>query len=216
MNWKRRGMTRLCPTFRHYSGICMEGMRKTTIMIAGLPGRDLNPGPPECQPLGNDFRFLLFLSFILLSFFLFSSLLLPSLLDLHVPPFLLRSSELRIVIRHRVCVLQVEMTWRFWAVGDEIGGVCDALKEWRGHVSRAYKCRRCPCSLTEVILVSWKALVNMKTSLKLKNHASKEFHCERLHGSKVEAEVWPIYIHFCRSSRTICISPCAIQTMIYN
>jgi hypothetical protein len=32
-----------------YSGICLEGMRKTTKKLNQLPGRDLKPGPPEYE-----------------------------------------------------------------------------------------------------------------------------------------------------------------------
>lgn len=35
--------------------------------------------------------------------------------------------------------------------------------------------------------------MTMKPLLKLKNHETREFHSDRLHNSKVESEVWPIY-----------------------
>ena len=34
----------------------------------------------------------------------------------------------------------------------------------------------------------------MKPLLKLQNHETKDFQYDRLHNSKVEAEVWPLYI----------------------
>jgi hypothetical protein len=36
----------------------------------------------------------------------------------------------------------------------------------------------------------------MKALLKLRNLETKEYHCDRLHDSKAEAEVWPVDIVF--------------------
>jgi hypothetical protein len=38
--------------------------------------------------------------------------------------------------------------------------------------------------------------VTMKPLLKLRNHETKEYQCDRLHNSKVEVEVWPVDIVF--------------------
>jgi hypothetical protein len=46
--WKKRSW----PNLRYYSGICLEGLRKTTKNLSQdsrSPGRDLDPGPPEYE-----------------------------------------------------------------------------------------------------------------------------------------------------------------------
>jgi hypothetical protein len=50
MNWKGCGRKRSWPNKRHYPGIFLEGLRKSTKNLSWdsrSPGRDLNPGPPE-------------------------------------------------------------------------------------------------------------------------------------------------------------------------
>jgi hypothetical protein len=52
INWKRFGGSGRGLILRHYSGIRLEGLRKTTknsIRIAGYRGQDLKPGPPEYE-----------------------------------------------------------------------------------------------------------------------------------------------------------------------
>jgi hypothetical protein len=49
MNLKGCGRKRSWPNLRYCSGICLEGLRKTTKIISQAsrsPGRDLNPGSP--------------------------------------------------------------------------------------------------------------------------------------------------------------------------
>lgn len=38
--------------------------------------------------------------------------------------------------------------------------------------------------------------MTMKPLLKLRNHETKDYHCDRLHISKVQVEVWPVDIVF--------------------
>jgi hypothetical protein len=61
--WIRNGLvwSDRCPVFTYYTGIRLQGLRKTTKSLnqdSRLPGRDVNPGPPEhesgvltCRPL---------------------------------------------------------------------------------------------------------------------------------------------------------------------
>jgi hypothetical protein len=60
---------------RHYPGICLDGLRKTTndfCQDTQSPGRDLNPGSPECEAgvlttrPEHSVEFTLFLLFLLL------------------------------------------------------------------------------------------------------------------------------------------------------
>jgi hypothetical protein len=46
MNWKGCGRKRSWPNLRYYTGICLEGLRKTT---KTCPSRNFNTGPPECE-----------------------------------------------------------------------------------------------------------------------------------------------------------------------
>jgi hypothetical protein len=50
MNWEGCGRKRSCTDLRHYPGICVEGLRKTTKILGQdnlSPGRNLNLGRPE-------------------------------------------------------------------------------------------------------------------------------------------------------------------------
>jgi hypothetical protein len=53
MNWKGYGRKWSCTNLRHYPGICLERLRKTTKILSQDSrslGQDLNPGPPEYEP----------------------------------------------------------------------------------------------------------------------------------------------------------------------
>jgi hypothetical protein len=57
MNWKGFEWKRSWPNLRYYSGICLQGLSKTTKNLSQdscSPGRDLNPGPPEYEVASND------------------------------------------------------------------------------------------------------------------------------------------------------------------
>jgi hypothetical protein len=51
MNWKGYGRKRWWLNLRYCPGICVKGLRKTTknLRINRSLGRDLNPGPTECE-----------------------------------------------------------------------------------------------------------------------------------------------------------------------
>jgi hypothetical protein len=52
MNWKGYGRKQLWSNLRSCSGICLEGLRKTTEALgqdSQSPGWDLNPGPPKYE-----------------------------------------------------------------------------------------------------------------------------------------------------------------------
>jgi hypothetical protein len=52
MNWNGFGRKWSWPNPRYYSGIYLEGLKKTTKNInqdSWSPGWDLNPGPPEYE-----------------------------------------------------------------------------------------------------------------------------------------------------------------------
>jgi hypothetical protein len=50
-NWKGLGRKQSLPDLRHYPGISLYRMRKTTktSQYTQCPGRDLNPGSPEYE-----------------------------------------------------------------------------------------------------------------------------------------------------------------------
>jgi hypothetical protein len=50
MIWEGRGMKQSWPTLRHYLGIFLEGLKKTTkTQDSWSPNRDLNQRPPEYE-----------------------------------------------------------------------------------------------------------------------------------------------------------------------
>jgi hypothetical protein len=58
MNWKGCGRKRSCSNLRYYPGICLEGLRKTTIAVLRvviLTG-DLPDTKQEYEPLNHDVR----------------------------------------------------------------------------------------------------------------------------------------------------------------